>query len=142
MIYLLLKQYITANIKLLWCCNECFIYLLLFYLNKLFNIFSSILFLFHIVIIVMMKLTLSKLRCVCPQVKRVMNGVFQSLRGEFDLNETYSGSAVLRVLVNTIKVCVSLCSQSDIQTPPAADRHVTVCFPPFTERHTAAPHQT
>lgn len=86
--------------------------------------------------------TLSKLRCVCPQVKRVMNGVFQSLRGEFDLNETYSGSAVLRVLVNTIKVCVSLCSQSDIQTPPAADRHVTVCFPPFTERHTAAPHQT
>ncbi|XP_056628735.1 FK506-binding protein 15 isoform X2 [Triplophysa dalaica] len=37
------------------------------------------------------------------EVKRVMNGVFQSLRGEFDLNETYTGSAVLRVLVNTIK---------------------------------------
>ncbi|XP_051950127.1 FK506-binding protein 15 isoform X2 [Xyrauchen texanus] len=37
------------------------------------------------------------------EVKRVMNGVFQSLRGEFDLNETYIGSAVLRVLVNTIK---------------------------------------
>uniref|UniRef100_A0A8C1I3T8 peptidylprolyl isomerase n=1 Tax=Cyprinus carpio carpio TaxID=630221 RepID=A0A8C1I3T8_CYPCA len=37
-------------------------------------------------------------------VKRVMNGVFQSLRGEFDLSETYTGSAVLRVLVSTIKV--------------------------------------
>ncbi|XP_051510137.1 FK506-binding protein 15 isoform X3 [Myxocyprinus asiaticus] len=37
------------------------------------------------------------------EVKRVMNGVFQSLRGEFDLNETYTGSAVLTVLVNTIK---------------------------------------
>ncbi|XP_050973021.1 FK506-binding protein 15 isoform X2 [Labeo rohita] len=37
------------------------------------------------------------------EVKRVMNGVFQSLRGEFDLNETYTGSAVLRVLVSTIK---------------------------------------
>lgn len=37
------------------------------------------------------------------EVKRVMNGVFQSLRGEFDLKETYTGSAVLRVLVNTIK---------------------------------------
>uniref|UniRef100_A0A9J7X5Z3 peptidylprolyl isomerase n=1 Tax=Cyprinus carpio carpio TaxID=630221 RepID=A0A9J7X5Z3_CYPCA len=36
-------------------------------------------------------------------VKRVMNGVFQSLRGEFDLSETYTGSAVLRVLVSTIK---------------------------------------
>uniref|UniRef100_A0A8C1MVG2 peptidylprolyl isomerase n=1 Tax=Cyprinus carpio TaxID=7962 RepID=A0A8C1MVG2_CYPCA len=38
------------------------------------------------------------------EVKRVMNGVFQSLRGEFDLSETYTGSAVLRVLVSTIKV--------------------------------------
>ncbi|XP_059359176.1 FK506-binding protein 15 isoform X2 [Carassius carassius] len=37
------------------------------------------------------------------EVKRVMNGVFQSLRGEFDLSETYTGSAVLRVLVSTIK---------------------------------------
>ncbi|XP_016384437.1 FK506-binding protein 15-like isoform X2 [Sinocyclocheilus rhinocerous] len=37
------------------------------------------------------------------EVKRVMNGVFQSLRAEFDLNETYTGSAVLRVLVSTIK---------------------------------------
>uniref|UniRef100_A0A8C7TJW8 peptidylprolyl isomerase n=1 Tax=Oncorhynchus mykiss TaxID=8022 RepID=A0A8C7TJW8_ONCMY len=37
------------------------------------------------------------------QVKRVMNGVFHSLRGEFDLHETYTGSTVLGVIVNTIK---------------------------------------
>ncbi|XP_057688474.1 FK506-binding protein 15 isoform X2 [Corythoichthys intestinalis] len=37
------------------------------------------------------------------EVKRVMNAVFHSLRGEFDLNENYSGQTVLRVLVNTIK---------------------------------------
>uniref|UniRef100_A0A4W5PF66 peptidylprolyl isomerase n=1 Tax=Hucho hucho TaxID=62062 RepID=A0A4W5PF66_9TELE len=36
-------------------------------------------------------------------VKRVMNGVFHSLRGEFDLHETYTGSTVLGVIVNTIK---------------------------------------
>lgn len=38
------------------------------------------------------------------QVKRVMNGVFHSLRGEFDLSESYSGQAVLGVIVTTIKV--------------------------------------
>lgn len=38
------------------------------------------------------------------QVKRVMNGVFHSLRGEFDLSESYSGQAVLGVIVSTIKV--------------------------------------
>ncbi|XP_053181784.1 FK506-binding protein 15 [Scomber japonicus] len=37
------------------------------------------------------------------EVKRVMNGVFHSLRGEFDLNESYSGQAVLGVIVSTIK---------------------------------------
>uniref|UniRef100_A0A6Q2WSY4 peptidylprolyl isomerase n=1 Tax=Esox lucius TaxID=8010 RepID=A0A6Q2WSY4_ESOLU len=36
-------------------------------------------------------------------VKRVMNGVFHSLRAEFDLHDTYTGSAVLGVIVNTIK---------------------------------------
>uniref|UniRef100_A0A8D3CUY5 peptidylprolyl isomerase n=1 Tax=Scophthalmus maximus TaxID=52904 RepID=A0A8D3CUY5_SCOMX len=41
---------------------------------------------------------------VSPQVKRVMNGVFHSLRGEFDLGESYSGQAVLAVVVTTIKV--------------------------------------
>lgn len=33
-----------------------------------------------------------------------MNGVFQSLRGEFELEETYSGRTVLGVVMNTIKV--------------------------------------
>uniref|UniRef100_A0A671YVK0 peptidylprolyl isomerase n=1 Tax=Sparus aurata TaxID=8175 RepID=A0A671YVK0_SPAAU len=37
------------------------------------------------------------------EVKRVMNGVFHSLRGEFDLSESYSGQAVLEVIVTTIK---------------------------------------
>ncbi|XP_058861417.1 FK506-binding protein 15-like isoform X2 [Acipenser ruthenus] len=37
------------------------------------------------------------------EVKRVMNGVFQSLRGEFDLQQSYTGKAVLAVIVNTIK---------------------------------------
>ncbi|XP_024294847.1 FK506-binding protein 15 isoform X4 [Oncorhynchus tshawytscha] len=37
------------------------------------------------------------------EVKRVMNGVFHSLRGEFDRHETYTGSTVLGVIVNTIK---------------------------------------
>ncbi|XP_030579634.1 FK506-binding protein 15 isoform X1 [Archocentrus centrarchus] len=37
------------------------------------------------------------------EVKRVMNGVFHSLRGEFDLTESYSGKAVLGVIVTTIK---------------------------------------
>ncbi|XP_064210415.1 FK506-binding protein 15 isoform X2 [Anguilla rostrata] len=37
------------------------------------------------------------------EVKRVMNGVFHSLRGEFDLQETYTGQAVLGIIVSTIK---------------------------------------
>ncbi|KAJ4941876.1 hypothetical protein JOQ06_011749, partial [Pogonophryne albipinna] len=37
------------------------------------------------------------------EVKRVMNGVFHSLRGQFDLSESYSGQAVLEVIVTTIK---------------------------------------
>uniref|UniRef100_A0A7M4EZE8 peptidylprolyl isomerase n=1 Tax=Crocodylus porosus TaxID=8502 RepID=A0A7M4EZE8_CROPO len=39
-----------------------------------------------------------------PQVKKIMNGVFQSLRGEFELEESYSGRIVLGVVMNTIKV--------------------------------------
>ncbi|XP_072344277.1 FK506-binding protein 15 isoform X2 [Scyliorhinus torazame] len=38
------------------------------------------------------------------EVKKIMNGVFQSLRGEFDLDEMYNGRAVLSVILNTIKV--------------------------------------
>ncbi|XP_061867478.1 FK506-binding protein 15 isoform X2 [Colius striatus] len=37
------------------------------------------------------------------EVKKIMNGVFQSLRGEFELEETYSGRMVLGVVMNTIK---------------------------------------
>lgn len=33
-----------------------------------------------------------------------MNGVFHSLRGEFDVNESYSGHAVMEVILSTIKV--------------------------------------
>ncbi|CDQ77147.1 unnamed protein product [Oncorhynchus mykiss] len=49
----------------------------------------------------------------CPQkyrsresrllVKRVMNGVFHSLRGEFGLHQSYQGSDVLGVILSTIK---------------------------------------
>lgn len=41
---------------------------------------------------------------MCVQVKRVMNGVFHSLRGEFDVGESYNGQAVLSIFVTTIKV--------------------------------------
>ncbi|KFQ40634.1 FK506-binding protein 15, partial [Mesitornis unicolor] len=42
--------------------------------------------------------------CPAPfQVKKIMNSVFQSLRGEFELEETYSGRTVLGVVMNTIK---------------------------------------
>uniref|UniRef100_A0A7N8WNB5 peptidylprolyl isomerase n=1 Tax=Mastacembelus armatus TaxID=205130 RepID=A0A7N8WNB5_9TELE len=52
--------------------------------------------------------------CVYVQVKRVMNGVFHSLRGEFDLSESYSGQAVLGVIVTTIKnVTLQLLSGTD-----------------------------
>ncbi|XP_075295729.1 FK506-binding protein 15 isoform X3 [Opisthocomus hoazin] len=37
------------------------------------------------------------------EVKKIMNGVFQSLRGEFELEETYSGRTVLGVVMSTIK---------------------------------------
>ncbi|XP_048044379.1 FK506-binding protein 15 isoform X3 [Megalobrama amblycephala] len=37
------------------------------------------------------------------QVKRVMNGVFQSLKTEFDPQESYSGRIVCEILQNTIK---------------------------------------
>ncbi|KAF0033686.1 hypothetical protein F2P81_013752 [Scophthalmus maximus] len=44
-----------------------------------------------------------ELQALQEKVKRVMNGVFHSLRGEFDLGESYSGQAVLAVVVTTIK---------------------------------------
>ncbi|XP_032721524.1 FK506-binding protein 15 isoform X4 [Lontra canadensis] len=38
------------------------------------------------------------------KVKKIMNQVFQSLRGEFELEVSYSGRAVLGTIMNTIKV--------------------------------------
>ncbi|XP_036832719.1 FK506-binding protein 15 isoform X3 [Oncorhynchus mykiss] len=40
---------------------------------------------------------------MAEQVKRVMNGVFHSLRGEFGLHQSYQGSDVLGVILSTIK---------------------------------------
>ncbi|XP_056394909.1 FK506-binding protein 15 isoform X2 [Hyla sarda] len=37
------------------------------------------------------------------EVKKIMNGVFQSLRKEFDLEESYTGRAVLGTIMGTIK---------------------------------------
>ncbi|XP_051893390.1 FK506-binding protein 15 isoform X2 [Pristis pectinata] len=37
------------------------------------------------------------------EVKKIMNGVFQSVRREFDLDEMYSGRSVLGIIMNTIK---------------------------------------
>lgn len=34
----------------------------------------------------------------------MMNGVFHTLRGEFDVSESYSGKAVMEVILSTIKV--------------------------------------
>ncbi|XP_053480083.1 FK506-binding protein 15 isoform X2 [Ictalurus furcatus] len=58
---------------------------------------------------------------ITGEVKRVMNGVFQSLRGEFELHETYTGTVVLGVLVNTIKnVTLQLLSKSE---PPSTENN-------------------
>ncbi|XP_010719052.1 FK506-binding protein 15 isoform X4 [Meleagris gallopavo] len=54
------------------------------------------------------------------EVKKIMNGVFQSLRGEFELEETYSGRIVLGVVMNTIKT-VTLQLLSKQQERPEHD---------------------
>ncbi|XP_030362888.1 FK506-binding protein 15 isoform X1 [Strigops habroptila] len=54
------------------------------------------------------------------EVKKIMNGVFQSLRGEFELEETYSGRTVLGVVMNTIKT-VTLQLLSRQQEKPDQD---------------------
>ncbi|XP_060697262.1 FK506-binding protein 15 isoform X1 [Hemiscyllium ocellatum] len=51
------------------------------------------------------------------EVKKIMNGVFQSLRGEFDLDEMYSGRAVLGIIVNTIKAVTLKLLRSDQDQP-------------------------
>ncbi|XP_062411252.1 FK506-binding protein 15-like [Sardina pilchardus] len=52
------------------------------------------------------------------QLKRVMNRVFHSLREEFGLQETYTGSTVLKLAVNTIKN-VTLHFLADLNDIPA-----------------------
>ncbi|XP_029776505.1 FK506-binding protein 15 isoform X2 [Suricata suricatta] len=48
------------------------------------------------------------------KVKKIMNQVFQSLRGEFELEESYKGRAVLGTVMNTIKmVTLQLLSQHE-----------------------------
>ena len=42
------------------------------------------------------------------QVKKIMNQVFQSLRGEFELEESYNGRTILGTIMNTIKVQLAL----------------------------------
>uniref|UniRef100_A0A667XYA7 peptidylprolyl isomerase n=1 Tax=Myripristis murdjan TaxID=586833 RepID=A0A667XYA7_9TELE len=72
------------------------------------------------------------------EVKRVMNGVFHSLRGEFDLSESYSGQAVLAVIVSTIKVrffffffsksisCTNIRKEKLVNTSPSDQQGFTV----------------
>ncbi|XP_052537214.1 FK506-binding protein 15 isoform X1 [Tympanuchus pallidicinctus] len=54
------------------------------------------------------------------EVKKIMNGVFHSLRDEFELEETYSGRMVLGVVMNTIKT-VTLQLLSKQQERPEHD---------------------
>ncbi|XP_016130732.1 FK506-binding protein 15-like [Sinocyclocheilus grahami] len=65
------------------------------------------------------------------QVKRVMNGVFQSLRTEFDSQESYSGHTVLEILQNTIKnITMKLLSEpweleSDVDEDKAEEEYLS-----------------
>lgn len=45
---------------------------------------------------------------VVTQVKKIMNQVFQSLREEFELEESYNGRSILGTIMNTIKVQLAL----------------------------------
>ncbi|XP_026249082.2 FK506-binding protein 15 isoform X5 [Urocitellus parryii] len=48
------------------------------------------------------------------KVKKIMNQVFQSLRGEFELEESYDGRTILGTIMNTIKmVTLQLLSQQE-----------------------------
>ncbi|KAM9821495.1 FK506-binding protein 15 [Syngnathus typhle] len=83
-----------------------------------------------------MKLTEQEsLADTATEVKRVMNGVFHSLRGEFDLSESYSGHTVLAVLIKTIKnVTLQLLHDKDspttIKTEELADQEEDTVKPP------------
>ena len=43
------------------------------------------------------------------QVKKVMNSVYQSLRGEFDKDESYTGGEIMSVVLGVIKVSHTCC---------------------------------
>ncbi|KAL6034170.1 hypothetical protein STEG23_015353 [Scotinomys teguina] len=48
------------------------------------------------------------------KVKKIMNQVFQSLRGEFELEESYDGKTILRTIMHTIKmVTLQLLNQQE-----------------------------
>ncbi|XP_036288825.1 FK506-binding protein 15 isoform X2 [Pipistrellus kuhlii] len=51
------------------------------------------------------------------KVKKIMNQVFQSLRGEFELEESYDGRTILGTIMNTIKmVTLQLLNQHEPET--------------------------
>ncbi|XP_010071524.1 PREDICTED: FK506-binding protein 15, partial [Pterocles gutturalis] len=57
------------------------------------------------------------------EVKKIMNGVFQSLRGKFELEETYSGRTVLGVVMNTIKsVTLQLLNRQQERAEPDSEK--------------------
>ncbi|XP_051835975.1 FK506-binding protein 15 isoform X2 [Antechinus flavipes] len=46
----------------------------------------------------------SEARDTSEKIKKIMNRVFQSLRGEFDLEQSYDGRTILSIVMNTIKL--------------------------------------
>ncbi|XP_073414411.1 FK506-binding protein 15 isoform X2 [Dendrobates tinctorius] len=56
------------------------------------------------------------------EVKKIMNRVFQSLRKEFDLEESYTGRAVLGAIMSTIKATtLQLLNKSQDEPPAGSD---------------------
>ncbi|XP_069789785.1 FK506-binding protein 15 isoform X3 [Narcine bancroftii] len=56
------------------------------------------------------------------EVKKIMNGVFQSLRGEFEFDEMYDGRSVLGIIMNTIKaVTLQLLNKDQDQSLTRSD---------------------
>ncbi|XP_074149775.1 FK506-binding protein 15 isoform X2 [Sminthopsis crassicaudata] len=46
----------------------------------------------------------SEARDTSEKIKKIMNRVFQSLRGEFELEQSYDGKTILSIVMNTIKL--------------------------------------
>ncbi|KAI5615484.1 FK506-binding protein 15 isoform X4, partial [Silurus asotus] len=61
---------------------------------------------------------------LAEQVKLVMNGLFRSLRGEFNLQETYPGESVLTIVLNTIKQ-VTLQFLKELESEEDDEKYVT-----------------